>query len=252
MSDEIVSWRRPHLQAGGGDAYLFYAIYGPTPAKSSVSKSKYRCTGLPKGLEIMGYGPGNHPEVLDEFRGEFYWQELVRTNKQLSDIIQQQSQCVWIRGLITDPADLNYFRDVVGLIEWLHDSGCVATFDATTFRWWSASEWHTGAFEATAGDLRHHVEIYVSPEDDGKWFHTRGMTKFGRPDLSIHNVRLAEEPAVIDMLNRFIELQALGGIVDEGYEIGMASLPEGMTCHHGGDVDDPDFNNAHIEIRWPD
>lgn len=200
----------------------------------------------------MGYGPGNHPEVLNEFRGGFYWQELVSANKSLADIIQQQSQCVLIRGSIIDPADLNYFRDVIGLVEWLHDSGCVATFDTTNFRWWSASEWHTGAFEVAAGDLRHHVEIDVSPDIDGKWFHTRGMAKFGRPDLSVHNVRLDEESTVIDMLSRLVELQIFGGIVDEGYEIQMASLPEGMTCHRGSDAIDPYFDNAHIEIRWPD
>jgi hypothetical protein len=32
----------------------------------------------------------------------------------------------------------------------------------------------------------------------------------------------------------------------------MDSLPAGLMCHHGGSVEDPDFNNVHVEIRWPD
>ena len=42
----------------------------------------------------------------------------------------------------------------------------------------------------------------------------------------------------------------LGAIIEEGQKIRMNSLPEGITCHYEGDLDDPDFNNVHIEIRW--
>ena len=82
------------------------------------------------------------------------------------------------------------------------------------------------------------------------WFHSRGMRKFGRPDLSVHNVPVEHQEAVIDVCNRFIQWQALGGIIEEGQEIRMKSLPSRMTCHHRGDLDDPDFNNVHVEITW--
>ena len=51
------------------------------------------------------------------------------------------------------------------------------------------------------------------------------------------------------MFNRFILLQAEGARIAEGQEIRMASLPSGLTCHHAGRMDDPDFNNVHVEIR---
>lgn len=73
---------------------------------------------------------------------------------------------------------------------------------------------------------------------------------FGRPDLSIHNVPVQYHQAVIDLCNRFIEFQAFGGVIAEGQEIKIWSLPEGMVCHHRGDMDDPDFNNVHVEITW--
>jgi hypothetical protein len=77
------------------------------------------------------------------------------------------------------------------------------------------------------------------------------MRKFGRPDLSSHNVPTRYREAVIDLIERFIEFQALGGVIAEGQEISMKRLPSGMTCRHGGDLDDPDFNNVHVEITPP-
>jgi hypothetical protein len=29
----------------------------------------------------------------------------------------------------------------------------------------------------------------------------------------------------------------------------MQALPCGGTIHHGGDFDDPDFNNVHLEVK---
>ena len=38
---------------------------------------------------------------------------------------------------------------------------------------------------------------------------------------------------------------------DEGRVIRLKNLPPGMICRPRGDVDDPDFNNMHVEIVWP-
>ena len=67
--------------------------------------------------------------------------------------------------------------------------------------------------------------------------------------VSMHGVRADCEAAVIDMFNRFILLQAEGGRIAGGQEIRMASLPLGLTCHHAGSLDDPDFNNVHVETK---
>jgi hypothetical protein len=40
----------------------------------------------------------------------------------------------------------------------------------------------------------------------------------------------------------------LGAVISEGREIKMRSFPSGWRCHHRGDLDDPDFNNRHVEI----
>ncbi len=74
------------------------------------------------------------------------------------------------------------------------------------------------------------------------------MIKFGRPDLSVRGVTRELGPAVEDLCNRFIEMQAFGAVVPEGQEVKMKALPPGWRCRHGGTIDDPDFNNVHLEI----
>jgi len=141
---------------------------------------------------------------------------------------------------------------------WLLDHGGVCVYDPQMFRWWGLAAWRRQVFEPAGPVHRQHVVILTSGEDTAgsrgeplTWFHTRGMRKFGRPDLSVHGVSPEYHEAVIDLCERFIEFQGLGGVITEGQEIRMRGLPAGMTCRHGGDTEDPDFNNVHVEITPP-
>jgi hypothetical protein len=39
-------------------------------------------------------------------------------------------------------------------------------------------------------------------------------------------------------------------VIIDGHDVKVPSLPSGVRCVHGGDEDDPDFNNRHVEFRW--
>jgi hypothetical protein len=168
--------------------------------------------------------------------------------------IAKSTECLILRGEIDDSDKLNYLRDGVGLLTFLLDYGGIVVFDPFMFQWWEPRDWRSRIFDPAGPVPRHHVVILTSEEaeSDLTWFHTRGMRKFGRPDLSLHNVPSVHNDAIIDLCERFIEFQAFGGNIEEGREIRMKSLPDGMTCRHGGDLDDPDFNNVHVEIRYRD
>lgn len=251
MPSPLEDWLRPHFRGGGGDAFLFYVVYGATPRNFSVSRSKYRSDSIPDGIDLMTYGPSSRPEVVDSFRSGYPWDELERNNATLAASVAAQSECLIIRGTISDPVDLNYLRNVVGFVAWLLDSGGVAVYDPQVLKWWAPLEWMAAVFQPASASPRQHVVILVSEDQNGtEWFHTRGMRKFGRPDLSVHQVPANLREAVIDLFNRFIEYQALGGIIEEGEQVRMRALPPGMTCTHRGSADDPDFNNSHIEILW--
>lgn len=136
---------------------------------------------------------------------------------------------------------------------YLLDRGGVAVYDPQILKWWSPNEWRQRVFEPASPVPRHHAVILYSEDGDGsEWFHTRGMKKFGRPDLSMHGVCREDRTAVIDLFERFIEMQAFGALIPEGQEIRMRTLPPGLQCFHQGSLDDLDFNNVHIEIRKPE
>ena len=40
-------------------------------------------------------------------------------------------------------------------------------------------------------------------------------------------------------------------MVPESQPIRLQGLPEGMVSHTRGGEEDPDFNNAHLDIVWP-
>jgi hypothetical protein len=253
MTEATLSdWPRRHYRPGGADAYLFYVVYGPLQGSSAISRSRYRCEGIPAGVEVSSYHPEMNPQVVDSFREGYLWDLFREAHPEVAQETARAAECLMIRGELKDPQTLNYLRDVVGLIQWRLDQGAISVYDPQMFHWWIPAEWRERAFEPGGPVPRHHAVILYSEEPEGtEWFHTRGLRKFGRPDLSIHHVTSRYRNAVIELCNRFIEYQAFGGIIDDGEEVRMAALPSGMTCWNRGDIEDPDFNNRHVEILWP-
>ena len=247
---DLEDWDRPYFEASESDANIFYVAYGTPPENWNISGSDYRVSGIPDGIGISTYGPEVNPETVDMFRNGYLWDRLLEDKPDLASQISQQNECLIIRGSLRNPETLNYFRNIVGLIQWLFDSGIKAVFDPHAFLWWSAEEWDE-VFEKTDPAPHSHVMIFTSPEDEKIWLHTRGMRKFGRPDLSVRGCPTEKVSDAGKIINRFIEMQAFGAIVPEGKEIKVEGLPAGMVCHHKGDLEDPDFNNVHIEIEWP-
>lgn len=248
MNDELPTWERPHLQAGGGDAHLFYKVHGTFDAGLTVSRSKHRCAGVPDGLTLELYDAREHPDI-----GNFgtdhsvFADALAATGPHVAEAVRTAPRCALLRGIVEQPTTLNYFRDAVGLVQALLESGGVAVFDPFLLAWWTPGRWDQRAFQPADPAPRHHVVILYSDEADGRWYHTRGMLKFGRPDISVRGVQPDQYEAVEDLCNRFVTMQALGAVVPDGQEIRMAGLPS-WTCRTVGDLDDPDFNNRHIEI----
>jgi hypothetical protein len=116
MNSSIENWPRSYYRSGGGDASLFYVVYGPIPQSFSVSGSKYCCDGILEGIDVSSYGPTSKPEAVGTFRSGYLWDEFQRANVKLANDVANQSECLVIRGTISDPSNLNYLRNVVGLI----------------------------------------------------------------------------------------------------------------------------------------
>jgi hypothetical protein len=252
----LPSWPRQFYQPTDAKALIWYQVYGHFPDTIEISRSQYRCAGVPAGVEIANHIRPSQGEVVTGFLANpFFVAALKRELPQLASTVKSAPECTIIRGEVPDSPNLDYLRDVVGLVTWFFDNGAVAVLDPQTTAWYDRKKWRDQLFDPKSFDPSRHVVIFYSEENGGAntnefWLHTRGMRKFARPDLSVHDVPAEKRDAAIDLLNRLVDAQAFGGVIAEGQSIKMPSLPQGLTCHRTGSRDDPDFNNTHIEIGW--
>lgn len=248
MENSPPTWPRPRFQPGGGNAMVFYALYGRFPASIQISGDEYRTAGVPPGIRIKKVTRQDLPEF--PFTGQGISRLLQPQLPEIFESIQGAPECMIITGEVPDPPDLTYLRDAIGLVTYFLDEGATAVIDPQKLGLYSPQSWREEIFEPQPPRFLNHVVILVTPEPGGtKWIHTRGLRKFGRPDLSIPAIAPAHEPAAIDLCNRLILLQAEGVVIPDGEQITTDDLPYGLTCHHAGDLDDPDYNNVHVEIR---
>lgn len=234
MPERLTEWPRPYYERPGGQPFLFYAVFGEFDVGYEVG-SEYRTLGVHPSLRLDLYNRQDHTDFLSRFRAGYLWDELAAQEPALARRIAEADQCLILRGELGDRGDLNYLRDSVGLLTFFLDHGGVCVYDPQMFRWWEPGAWRRQVFQPAGPVPRQHAVVLTSDEDESgasgeprTWFHTRGMRKFGRPDLSVHDVPPQYHEAVIDLFERFIEFQAFGGIIAEGQEISMRSLPPGM------------------------
>lgn len=247
-------WSRPYYRAGGGDAFVLYTVFGDFAQPLSLRGTAHcRFNGLPDGVKLVAYTRADHDKFIEACYGGWLRKSLKAEQPDLFAAVEHAPMCLILRGTVADPPTLSYLRDVVGVVTALLDKGAVAVLDSQAFAWFAPQQWRERISAPEAPVPTHHVTVLLSQGHDGThvWLHTRGMRKFGRPDLSVRGVTPKHQDAYIELCNRFIEMQAFGEVVPEGQSIRMRGLPPGMVCHHQGDYDDLDFNNVHIEIQMP-
>jgi hypothetical protein len=246
------AWARPHFIRGGGHPFLYYVVFGEFDSSVALSRSRYRVKQIPPELEMTHHHESKGRETLEFFREGPIWEMLLRSDPSLARQISGQKSCVVLRGEFGDCDDLGYLRDSIGVVTHLADQEAVSVYDPQILRWWRPEEWRESIFEPAAPCPGRHAVILSSESENGtEWLHTRGMRKFGRPDISVDGVTPDWRDGAIELCRRFIDFQALGGVIEEGKEVRMTSVPEGLTCHHRGSLEDPDFNNYHVSICNP-
>jgi hypothetical protein len=253
MSAELRSWPRPHFTPGGGSPLLFFVVFGEFDLTKTLSRSKYRSNGPGDWLEVTHLARDKQADALASYQTGPLWDQVTRDAPITAAASLKALQGAVVRGGPVDPPTLDYFRDGIGVVTWLLDCGGVSVHDPQRLWLWGPDEWRSDVFAPHEPRPQEHTVILVSEDGDHtQWLHTRGMRQYGRPDLSVHGVGPSHLDAVTQLLEHFIAMQAFGGVVGNGQQVRMRGLPPGGVCRHGGSVDDPEFNNVHIEITWAD
>lgn len=112
-----------------------------------------------------------------------------------------------------DAADLAHLQAGWAVAKWLVERGVSVVLDAQTNQFWKAADvadWPVNRPLTLSTDLN--IVVEAEPTSPSANIHTRGLLKFGRPDLVVWNVPGAQWDAVAGLL-RALSAQLADGIV---------------------------------------
>jgi len=253
MSHPILlpAWQRPHWQASDEQILLQFYVFGKFDAVR-VPSQDYGSPGLPAGLSATNH---RHAELrswdgypLKGAMGRMYKADAPQAWQRAFDA----PEVMVVRGTLADSPATGYLRDTLGVLAGMLDIGGVAILDPQILSLLDAEAWRRRYLIREGAPIRHHLLILCDAEatPGRSWIRTRGMRKFGRPDISIREVPDAAVDRAGALCEQLAELQALGAHFTDGQSLEGDGMPAGLVAKLGGGMDDPQFNNTRVEFRW--
>lgn len=247
------SWPRPYWQSADGDAVLQFYVFGKFESELLIPSPRYGSPGLPAGVEIQRF----QNAVLRQWEGYPLSGSLGRLIKEDTPKAYESAriapEVLVVRGVLPDAASLDYLRDTMGVLAGMLDIGGTAILDPQILTLFDAEHWRRHYLVKDGAPPRNHVLILRSGEEDAdrSWIHTRGMRKFGRPDISLRNVPERDADRAGVLCERLVELLSLGANFNADQELEVEGVAKSLIAQPGGSLDDPEFNNTHIAFHWP-
>jgi hypothetical protein len=254
-AQQTPEWPRPYWQPGSDeDALLQFFVFGKfDPRELVIPARRYGSLGLPEGVDLKrfqnlelrkweGYPlSGSLGEILRDEAPEAYEQARIAP------------EVLVVHGQLKDGPSLDYLRDTLGVLAALLDIGGRVILDPQIMGLFDAAAWRERYLVPGGAPPRNHVLILRSdePGSDRSWVHTRGMRKFGRPDLSFRQIPAHELDRAGVLCEKLVEMQALGTRFAAGQALEVEGMQQALVAQPGGSLTDPEFNNLHVEFRWP-
>jgi hypothetical protein len=252
-ASQTSAWPRPYWQPSAEEVLLQFYVFGKFEQELVIPAMRYDSPGLPAGVDIQrfqnlalrqweGYPlKGALGDILREDSAETF--EQART---ASDVLV-------VRGKISDRNTLDYLRDTLGVLAALLDIGGSSILDPQILSLFSAADWRRRYLVQGGAPPRNHLLVLRNAEEAAgrAWIHTRGMRKFGRPDISLRNVPEREIDRAGALCEHLIDLQSLGTHFVAGQQLEVDGLSEDLVAQPGGSLDDPQFNNTYVAFHWP-
>jgi hypothetical protein len=244
------NWNRTLYMENEQKPRVFFIVFG-FENELSVSRSKHRVSQIADDIDIRKIERQVDSEYIEGFINGSLGDLLIEKEADFVEKIKSANSIMVISGKIIDDTNLNYLRNCIGIVESMLENGAVGVLDIFTLRWMNIKEWQQEYFNDLELNPKRHVIILYSHEENGIWIHSRGMIKFGRPDISILDVPKDKFEDAQKVVNRFIEYEAMGGVYDLGKEVKMENIPSGIYFSLNDNFDNLDFNNVFIETKWP-
>ena len=247
-------WARPLFSPGGGDALISFVVFGTDADLLEITTEEHRVDEVPTGVDAHELSPEQVLAFFDPPLGALIRERAPET----AELAEDSETAIVVTGSVTDPPTLDYLRNAIGIATAALDTGGVGVLDLSTFTLFDPDRWRSTVFEADRTLAHRLVSILSSAgpdnradddaDTDRRWVHTRGLRVFGRPDLSIHDVEPDAFETAIELVNVLIAQLARGLVIDDGMTMDVGGELGTLTFVRGGAMDDPGFNNEHLEI----
>ena len=240
--------KREYYEDIGYKPFLFFIIFGVAGDELQVSGEKHHVSTFPEELEIRSLNRTEHAQSIDGLIGGSIGEVLKAADRDLYDTCRSAEQCVILSGSVKDDSTLEYMKNVIGIIEAFIDQGAVGVLDLLTFTLYSPAKWTERFFEKEI-NAQNHVMILFSEEEGGLWLHTRGLAKFGRPDIGIHGVPKEKVEDYKQAIDQMIFYSGKGLFFKGKTKLHTFS---GKTItvspEFVDDFDNDDYNNAYYNV----
>ncbi|MCO4771610.1 MAG: hypothetical protein KDA24_16375 [Deltaproteobacteria bacterium] len=230
-SEGVPVWPRPHWVAGGGAANVTLFVFSQVGVDGSTLPLKTRAHGvpaggLPEGVDVQTVARVDAPDWVNGFfspalmalaERDLGWKGAPPVEPTAVHVVKVESD---------DPSDLRHIQGAWALARAFVDTGGFALLDAHAHAWLAPQQLADRPFD---GPMRMQDEVSIVFEtepshDYGHLLHTRGLLKFGRPDLIVHGIPPKHGVRIADIVNQLAERLALGARLDPGDTIDLEGL----------------------------
>ncbi len=227
---------------------LFYVIFGVSGDELQISQEKHHVDEFPAGLNMQFLSRDENSEYIDGFFAGSLGGILRESNSELFEECKKADKCAIISGEVEDDSTFDYFRNVIGFVQALVEQGAGGVLDLLTFSLFEPTKWTERFFEKEI-NAQDHVVILSSKEDDRYWLHTRGMAKFGRPDISIKDIEQDDLHDYKQLIDQMIYYGGQGAFFDGNVKLHTYDRKTFVVkAEFVNDFDNDDFNNAYYDI----
>lgn|GEM_PF-371508 len=218
----ITPWARPGWVAGGGDAEVVYAAFSELPLPRALTLDAERhglsTPELPAEVQLLAFSQAEHGDWI---RG---WFEGA-TGRLAADAlgwekppVELAQHAFLVRACFPDPPDLSHLQACRGLLRALAWGGAFCAVDAHSHAWVSGDQLRSEALDGPFQALDH-VALIFETEGHEAWghiAHSRGLRKFGRPDVVLSRLTAEHGDRVGHLLGPLVRHLAEGAAVEPG------------------------------------
>lgn len=247
---ELTTWERKSFQPGGAENVFQLFVFSPGALRADVPMSASRF-GLPTADAMKFVDVRELPRSLDATWFDGFRSGSLRaiaTQALYGDITALDAATQLTAVLISraDTNDLLHLQAGWAVTQWLIARGGSVVLDAQTNRFWRAADvasWPAGRPFTLTTDVN--VIVEAEPTSPTATIHTRGLQKFGRPDVVVRDVPAPRWDAVAGLV------RAIAGSLADGLMLrdGEQQTVDGQALTFRALVaDDLHLNNAALEV----